>query len=142
VGTSVETARAFHDVAARFTLAAQWISNNVQRTNESVTLFNLLTASTSYLEVAGDNIEAHISVVAMVTRNLYEINLQVRDILRSHEGIQRWHAEAVADKIQMLESASKMVGSRSTVAHSGLSHPSHLGGRHQFCLILPGHLHT
>lgn len=69
----------------------------------NLALFNLLTASASYLKVAGDNIETHISVLAMVTRNLYEINLQVRDILRSSDGIQRWQAEAIADKIQMLE---------------------------------------
>lgn len=90
-------------MAEGFTSAAEWISKNVQRTNESLALFNLLTASTSYLRVASENIEAHISVLAMVTRSLYEINLQVRDILRSPEGIQRWHAESIADKIQTLE---------------------------------------
>jgi hypothetical protein len=101
--TPVEAARAFHQMAARFKSAAGWISKNVQRTNESLALFNLLAVSASYLKVAGDNIETHISVFAMVTRNLYEVNLQVRDILRSPDGIQRWQAEAIADKIQMLE---------------------------------------
>jgi|SRR5215831_3311471 len=102
-GAPVEAARAFHQMVARFISAAEWISKNVQRTNESLTLSNLLAVSASYLKVAGDNIETHISVFAMVTRNLYEVNLQVRDILRSPDGIQRWQAEAIADKIQMLE---------------------------------------
>jgi len=103
IGTTAEAAQAFDDMASQFTSAANWISKNVQRTNETIIFFNLLTACASYLETAGSNIEAHISILAMITRNLYEINLQVRDIIGSHNGVVRWQAEAVTDKVQILE---------------------------------------
>jgi len=108
LGTIAEAVRALEDLAAQFTAAAEWISKNVQRTNESIAFVNLLTACASYLETACGNIEAHISVLAMISRSLYEVNLQVRDIVDSHDGILRWQAEAVADKIQIFEGMLKL----------------------------------
>ena len=37
------------------------------------------------------------------TRNLYEINLQTRNIISSVTGLRRWHAEWITDRIQILE---------------------------------------
>jgi len=102
-GTPTEVADAFQQMVARFTSAGEWISGHVQRAEQSLALVNLLAASIGYLKVAADNIDAHISVQAMVTRSLYEINLQVRDILGSSHGLRRWQAESVTDKIQVLE---------------------------------------
>jgi len=90
-------------MAERFRLACKWISENVSRSEKTLALFNLLAASANYLDVAANNIEGHISTIALATRSLYEINLQTRDILFSSDSLRRWQGEAVTDKIQVLE---------------------------------------
>ena len=103
VGTAQETAHTFQQMAERFESAGHWISENVKRTDESFTLFNLLVASAGYLKVVAENINKHISVIALGTRNLYEINLQTRDIVSSVTGFRRWQGEWITDRIQILE---------------------------------------
>ncbi len=98
-----ETVLTFQQMAERFESAGGWISENVERTDEALKLFNLLVASAGYLKVVAENINKHIPVIALGTRNLYEINLQTRDVISSVTGLRRWHGEAITDKIQMLE---------------------------------------
>ena len=103
VGTVRETVCTFQQMAEQFESAGVWISENIKRTDEAFTLFNLLVASAGYLKVVADNINKHISVIALGTRNLYEINLQTRNIISSVTGLRRWHAEWITDRIQILE---------------------------------------
>lgn len=101
--TSAEAANHLRQMAKFFALASSWITQNVKRTDDSVTLFNFLAASESYLQIAADNIDAHLSIMALSTRSLYEINLQVRSVLSSPENMRRWLGQAATDKIQILE---------------------------------------
>lgn len=103
IASATDVAREFHLLAARFEQAAEWVAKGHQRTNEAVALTNLLRAFAGYLKVAGDNVETHISILAMATRNLYELNLRVRDLVQSGEAVRIWNSEAVTDKIQVLE---------------------------------------
>ena len=103
VGTVRETVCTFQQMAEQFESAGVWISENIERTDEAFTLFNLLVASAGYLKVVAENINKHISVIALGARNLYEINLQTRDIIGSVAGFRRWHGEWITDRIQILE---------------------------------------
>jgi hypothetical protein len=102
-GTASDVVLAFPNLSERYLSAADWISKRVPRTDESVTLINLLNACESYLRIAASNVETHISATALAARSLYELNLQVRAILRSQGEFSRWLSEAVTDKVQILE---------------------------------------
>lgn len=117
VGTVRETVLTFQQMAERFESAGVWISENVERTDEALTLFNLLVASAGYLKVVAENINKHISVIALGTRNLYEINLQTRDVISSVTGLRRWHGEAITDKIQILEGVLELTTVSDTSGH-------------------------
>ena len=95
--------------------AAIWISGNVERTDESLVLKNILVSATGYLNLGADNIRGHISVIAIVTRSLYELNLQTRDVIGSSAGLARWNGEAATDKMQVLEGIMEL----ETVGDSG-----------------------
>ena len=102
-GTVAECTECFQQTANKIRSAGAWVSDNLERNDKTVTLFNLLSASADYLDLAAENIEEHISLIALATRNLYEINLQTCDILRSPDSLLRWLGEAVTDKIEVLE---------------------------------------
>ena len=74
-------------------------------------------ASAGFLRVFAENIDNHISVIALGTRNLYEINLQTRDVISSITGLRRWHGEAITDKIQILEGVLELTTVSDTSGH-------------------------
>lgn len=86
-----------------FLSVSGWIRNNCQRTDKSVSLINMLSSSAQYLRVAAKNLDEHISVLALATRNLYELNVRIRAILASNDELQKWLSEAITDKTQTLE---------------------------------------
>jgi len=86
-----------------FMSVRDWVEENTRRTEESVTLLNLLSSSAEYLRVTVASIEGHISVLALAVRSIYELNLRTRSIASSTENMKLWHSEAVTDKFQMLE---------------------------------------
>lgn len=98
-----EVQHALTEMEGRFLSVCNWIRSNRPRNEQSVTLVNLLSSSAQYLRVASDNLEGHISVVALATRSLYELNLRARAVLVSHDHMLNWHSEALTDKIQTLE---------------------------------------
>lgn len=103
VGSRDECADAMKGIEKALQETVRWISMHVTRTDKSVALANLLDATAKYLSSAALNIEGHISIVALCTRNIYEINLQVRDLILSPSGLQRWLGESVTDKIDLLD---------------------------------------
>jgi hypothetical protein len=86
-----------------FRNTCQWITEHVQRTDRTLALFNLLSATSDYLHVAGHNLQTHASVLALATRSLYELNLRTRHLLASGDNVRFWQAEAPRDKIEVLE---------------------------------------
>ena len=95
--TSVEEMR------SRFLGVSNWIVKNKERTNDNLVVFNLFSSATQYLQVLNVSIKEHISILALATRSLYELDLTVRLILDDSEGLNSWCSEAITDKIQVLE---------------------------------------
>lgn len=81
----------------------RWIDKNVARTEKRVTLVNLLSSTSDYLELMKSSLDSHISVLALCTRSIYEINIRIRSLIEHPDEIAKWQSEAVTDKVQTLE---------------------------------------
>lgn len=93
-----------------FRTVVAWIAaTNVPRDARSVVLSNLLWAAANYLNISRSNAgDGHISVIALVTRSLYELRLRVEYIIREPQELDMWQAEAAVDQIQVLEGILKI----------------------------------
>lgn len=81
----------------------RWIDNNVARTDKRVILGNLLSSTSDYLELMESSLGSHISVLALCTRSIYEINIRIRSLIEHKDEMAKWQSEAVTDKVQVLE---------------------------------------
>lgn len=102
-GSENDLTNAIKEMRKKFTNAEAWVTKNIPRTNDSLAMLNLLKCSTQYLSVLAISINEHISILALATRSLYELNLQVRLICNDSKNIQTWYSEVITDKIQVLE---------------------------------------
>jgi len=102
-GSENDLTDAIKEMRKKFTNAEVWISKNIPRTNDSLAMHNLLKCSTQYIDVLATSINQHISILALATRSLYELNLQVRLICSDPKNIQTWYSEVITDKIQVIE---------------------------------------
>lgn len=103
IGTNKDVGHNLKQMEGEFLSICDWIRSNSPRNERNVTLFNLLASSAQYLGVASASLESHVSILALATRSLYEINLRTRSVILSEENMRQWHSEAVTDKIQVLE---------------------------------------
>lgn len=103
IGTNKDVGHNLKQMEGAFQSVCDWIRSNSPRNERNVTLFNLLASSAQYLGVASASLESHVSILALATRSLYEINLRTRSVILSEENMRQWHSEAVTDKIQVLE---------------------------------------
>jgi hypothetical protein len=81
----------------------QWIEKNIERDEKRVILSNLLVSTSDYLKVTKSSLNSHISVLALSTRSIYEINVRLRTIIESSNELGKWQSESVTDKVQTLE---------------------------------------
>lgn len=103
IGTNKDVGHNLKQMEGEFLSICDWIRSNSPRNERNVTLFNLLASSAQYLGVASASLESHVSILALATRSLYELNLRTRSVILSEENMRQWHSEAVTDKIQVLE---------------------------------------
>lgn len=103
IGTNKDVGHNLKQMEGEFLSICDWIRSNSPRNERNATLFNLLASSAQYLGVASASLESHVSILALATRSLYEINLRTRSVILSEENMRQWHSEAVTDKIQVLE---------------------------------------
>ncbi|MGC3875372.1 DUF5677 domain-containing protein [Halomonas sp. GXIMD04776] len=68
-----------------------------------VVLVNLLSSTSDYLELMKSSLDFHISVLALCTRSIYEINIRIRSLIEHQDEMAKWQSEAVTDKVQTLE---------------------------------------
>lgn len=81
----------------------QWVDKNIARTEKRVIFVNLLSTTSDYLELMKSSLNSHISVLAICTRSIYEINIRLRSLIEHQGEMAKWQSEAVTDKIQILE---------------------------------------
>ncbi|GAB4450561.1 MAG: hypothetical protein Fur0044_46070 [Anaerolineae bacterium] len=103
IGTLSEVHKVLMAMHQHFQNVCLWITSNVRRTDRTLALFNLLSATSGYLHIAAHNLQTHPSILALATRSLYELNLRTQHLLASDENFSAWQAEAALDKIELLE---------------------------------------
>ena len=103
IGDLTTVQRTLAAMHRHFCRTCQWITDHVERTEQNVVLFNLLSATSAYLGIAAHNLQTHASVLALAARSLYELNVRSQHILGSDDRINQWLSEALRDKIELLE---------------------------------------
>ena len=94
----------------------RWYEKNKERTEKSVILLNLLDSVADYLEVANDSFGKHISILAMATRNQYELSLRITSLIQDEKEIDKWQSESITDIIQAMEGCLRVAAGEKTEA--------------------------
>ena len=63
------------------------------------------------LHFAAVGTEQHVSILALATRSVYELDLRARHVLASSENMVAWQSEAVLDQIEIYESLLRIPNS-------------------------------
>jgi len=101
-GSNLELKKSIDKIIKKSQFICRWIDKNLHRTERSVLLVNILNSVCDYLEVTKLSINQHISVLALSTRSIYELNVRLRTLANEDEQ-KKWASEAVTDKVQTLE---------------------------------------
>lgn len=104
ISTVSDSVQKLNSDAATVRAIAEWITANKPRDEKSVTVLNLLNSVADFLQVAAQGTTSHISVLALATRNLFELNIRVRHVLQSDDQLKRWQGEVIQDKVDYLNS--------------------------------------
>lgn len=102
-GNQLELKKNVDKIIKKSRFIIRWIDRNVARTEKRVILVNLLSSTSDYLELMKSSLNSHISVLALCTRNIYEINIRARSLIEHQDEMAKWQSEAVTDKVQTLE---------------------------------------
>ncbi len=90
-------------VAAAIRRAIEWVDVNCKRDEKTAALLNLLRSIAMYVEIYASNLSGTLEILALCTRSVFELNLRARMVLERADGLQRWIAEAVEERIETLE---------------------------------------
>ncbi|MFD1009070.1 hypothetical protein [Oceanisphaera ostreae] len=101
-GNNIQLRKNIDKIIKKSKFISRWITKNIERSEKSVLLSNILNAMTEYLEVSKLSIEQHISILALSTRSIYELNVRLRTLINDEEQ-KKWASESVTDKVQTLE---------------------------------------
>lgn len=101
-GSSKELQKNIDKIIKKSKFITRWINQNLERTEKSVLLVNILNSVCDYLEITKLSINQHISVLALSTRSIYELNVRLRTLSDESEQ-KKWASEALTDKVQTLE---------------------------------------
>ena len=100
---------------------AKRIDRSVERSDKSITMLNFMNAAADFLEMGSAGINGHVSILALAARNLFELNIRLRDTLRDDVQLKRWHGEAIRDKVDFLQGFLKVrTASKNTEARQVL----------------------
>jgi hypothetical protein len=96
----------------------------------------LITAADCVDMVTVESIDAPVPVLALATRNLFEIGLRARYIQQSHDNLKAWMSEALLDRIQLHESLLTLKGPEhlAQVLRNAVAHDRKLAEKHGLVL--------
>lgn len=83
-------------------------SKNIERTNKNVALTNIAKGTQRSLGLLVNNLsdDYDITLVALCTRNLFELNIRLRSIIKDENSLNTWMSEMVMDENQILDAIS------------------------------------
>ncbi len=77
----VELKKSLDEIIKKSKFIKRWIDENLDRTEQRVIFCNLLSSVSDYLEVTKISLNSHISVLALSTRSIYELNVRLRSLI-------------------------------------------------------------
>ena len=83
-------------------------SENIERTNKNVALANIAKGTHRSLSLLANNVSDNydITLVALCTRNLFELNIRLKSIIKDENSLNTWMSEMVMDENQILDAIS------------------------------------
>ncbi|MGG22252.1 hypothetical protein ED991_02885, partial [Salmonella enterica] len=83
-------------------------SKNIERTNKNVALTNIAKGTHRSLSLLANNLsdDYDITLVALCTRNIFELNIRLRSIVKDENSLNTWMSEMVMDENQILDAIS------------------------------------
>ena len=85
-----------------------WIEDNVPRSDKSIAFTNFLSAISDSAALAKQSANKNISLLALATRNQYEINVRIRSIIEDSKELEKWLSELITDQIQIYEGVKEL----------------------------------
>ncbi len=114
---SIEDVRStFEQLIQTSSRLCTWIKSNKPRNDDSLTPFNFVACSVTYLEITRNAIPAPIQVVALCTRSVYELYLLARKVLPDAQERRRWLDETASDNVAVMEAWYELIGASSPLA--------------------------
>ena len=89
-------------IASASLSCAQWIETNKQRSNFTEAVRMILVATAGFVEMAAPE-NVPIQVLALVTRNVFELQIRLTHICQSEENLLLWIGEALVDRADVYE---------------------------------------
>jgi hypothetical protein len=87
------------------------IATSAPRSDRRIALERLLAAAADAVDmVATDSVGAPLPILALATRNVFELNLRSRFITESDDNLRSWLGELLIDRIQLYEAILKLDG--------------------------------
>ena len=102
-GKDEEVQKHLESIRKSLIYLAQEMRDKLERTELNLVLHNLLTSTAAEISSIIDCYHMRSEIKAWCTRNIYELNLIVRYILKSDENLRKWMAEAVNDEIEIID---------------------------------------
>ncbi|MGK3126018.1 DUF5677 domain-containing protein [Candidatus Pantoea formicae] len=83
-------------------------SRNIERTNKNIAINNIAKGTHRSLSLLANNLsdDYDITLVALCTRNLFELNIRLRSIVKDESSLNTWMSEMVMDENQILDAIS------------------------------------
>ncbi len=111
IGNATTETRAIQGLALALSQAASWTAKHVSDSPRSLTIPPLLHGAAHAVALASLNgPDTPLEVVALSTRNTFELFLRLKYLLLSHANCQQWREEAVTDQLQIYEGILSMDG--------------------------------
>jgi len=110
-GSPDDQSAALNNLASQLRARAAELVAKMPRGDASVARQHLLSSAADTVDlVATDSVDAPIAIIALATRNLFEINLRARHIAQSDANLRDWFSEALLDRIQLYEGILTLAG--------------------------------
>ncbi|MEM8207779.1 DUF5677 domain-containing protein [Morganella morganii] len=83
-------------------------AENIERTNKNVALTNIAKGIHRSLNLLANNLsdDYDITLIALCTRNLFELNIRLRSIIEDESSLNTWMSEMVMDEKQIIDAIS------------------------------------
>lgn len=92
-------------ISKQFIKITSWMEGSTEFKTSGLFRSKYLIAKSAidFVDITINNIDSHVSILALCTRNIYELNLRINHISENDENLKKWLAESIQDEIDIYE---------------------------------------